>query len=158
MIQTSTEKTYSIGVIGNCSNISTVWNGTAGVHSARGMSIRGPPNRSQIGPFDRVLNPASPIRSRNTIRRTAINTCTVKTHRQRTIRHPKWVSLKLQPMRARLAASLPVRTPTRKLNIPLIMFPIQHLDYPDKKLQSIWSKEWRLKATFHRRERPLRAK
>ena len=89
---------------------------------------------SQIDPFDRVLNAAVSIRSRNTIRRTTLNTCTVKTQRRRTIRHLKWASLKLRPMRERLSASLPVRTPARKLNIPLIAFLTHHLEYPDKQL------------------------
>ena len=89
---------------------------------------------TQIDPFDRVLNTALPARSRTTIRRTSINASTVQTMRHRAIRHLKWVSLKPKPMRGSLAARFPVRTPARKLNIPLIMFLIKHLDYPDVKI------------------------
>ena len=88
----------------------------------------------KIDPFDRALNAELSARSRTTIRRTTLNTYTVETLRHKTIRRLKWVSLKLQPMRERLAASLPVRTPERKLNIPLIMFLIHHLGYTDKQL------------------------
>ena len=87
-----------------------------------------------MDPFDRVLNTTLPARSRIIIRRTIIHTCTVKTTRHKTIRHLKTVSLKLHPLRVRLAKSLPVRTPARKLNIPLIMFLIEHLNYADKRL------------------------
>ena len=91
---------------------------------------------SRIGPFGRALNTAVPIRSRETIRRPIINTCTVKTQRRRTIRHLKRVSLTLQPPRERLAAILPVRTPARKINIPLVMFLVRRLNYPDTRLPS----------------------
>ena len=100
-----------------------------GVNSSTALQIA-----TQIDPFDRVLNAALSARSRNTIRRTSLNTCTVKTMRRKTIRRLKWVSPELQPIRERLAASLPVRTPARKLNIPLVMFLTRHLDYPDKQL------------------------
>ena len=89
---------------------------------------------SRIDPFDRVLNAVADSRSRETIRRAIINTCTVKTQRHRMIRHLQRVSLALEPSRESLAASLPVNTQARKINIPLVMFLARHLDYPDKKL------------------------
>ena len=50
------------------------------------------------------------------------------------IRHLKRISLKLQPLRDRLRSSLPLGSPARNLNIPLIMFLARHLDYPDSNL------------------------
>ena len=89
---------------------------------------------SRIDPFVRVLNTAVPIRTREIIRRTIVNKCTVKTQRRNVIRRIERVSLKLQPLREGLTDSLPVRTPERKLNIPLVMFLIKHLNYTDKQL------------------------
>ena len=89
---------------------------------------------SRIGPFDRVMYTAATLRSRETIRRTTSNTYTVKTQRRRITRRLKRVSLTLITLRGRLAAILPVRTPARTINIPLVMFLAQHLDYPEKKL------------------------
>ena len=88
---------------------------------------------AHIDPFDRVLNTVVASRSRLNIRRTILNACTVKTQRHRITRHLERVSLTLNTTRVRFAESLPVNTPARKLNIPLIMFLVRYLNYTDKK-------------------------
>ena len=139
-ISTVQKQTYTIVVSINCGSLPTLWIGFTLFYAARVSPAAALQIAAQLGPFERALNAALPVRSRSTIRRKTINACTVKTQRLKSIRHLKWVSLALRPLRERVAASLPVRTPARKLNIPLIMFLIHHLDYPDKQSPIDWAK------------------
>ena len=62
---------------------------------------------TRIDASDRVLNTAVTLRSRDMIRRTIRNKCTVKTQRRTVIRQLKRVRLTLQPLRERLLESPP---------------------------------------------------
>ena len=81
-----------------------------------------------------MLNSALPVRSRNTIRRVSNNASLFKTHRHKAVRHLLKVSLKPEPIRDRLNNSLPVDSPARSLNIPIISLLISSPVYPDHRL------------------------
>ena len=91
---------------------------------------------NRIGPFDRALNTASPLRSRNTIRRVAQDASLVKTHRRKVTRHRINVSRKLEPLRVRLNGNLPDSSPARTQNMPVIKLLARRMDYPYLKLPS----------------------
>ena len=88
----------------------------------------------QIGPFDRDLDAVLSSRARDSIRRTVTNTHAAQTQGRRNTRRLERIGLEFRPLRERIASILPVVTPSRNLNIPLITFLFCHLDYPDKRL------------------------
>ena len=91
---------------------------------------------TRIDPFDRVLNAAVPVRSRNAVRRASRNASLVKTRRRKVVRHLLKLSRTPEPMRVRINKMLPVNHPERSLHIPLIQLLAHSLDYPDLRLPS----------------------